>query len=89
MTRGNQFDQEVLAQVLLSPAKYIGMMGSKVKRNTVFQKMIERGFEYEDLQRIHCPVGLPIEGESPEEIAVSISAELIGLRRKKDTMISN
>jgi xanthine dehydrogenase accessory factor len=51
--------------------------------------MIERGFEYEDLQRIHCPVGLPIEGESPEEIAVSISAELIGLRRKKDMMISN
>ncbi|WKY43678.1 XdhC/CoxI family protein [Eubacteriaceae bacterium ES2] len=83
MTRGNQFDQEVLAQVLLSSAKYIGMMGSKVKRNTVFQNMIERGFEYEDLQRIHCPVGLPIEGESPEEIAVSISAELIGLRRKK------
>ncbi|WKY47121.1 XdhC family protein [Eubacteriaceae bacterium ES3] len=88
MTRGNQDDQEVLAQVLASSAKYIGMMGSKIKRNKVFQNMLERGFEYEDLQRVHCPVGLAIEGETPEEIAVSISAELIGLRRRQEKFYS-
>lgn len=89
MTRGNLHDQEVLAQILLSSAKYIGMMGSKIKRNKVFQIMLEKGFEYEDLQRVHCPVGLPLGGETPEEIAVSIAGELIGHRRKKEKIIAD
>ncbi len=83
MTRGHVNDQEILAQMLQTQAKYIGMIGSRVKRNKVFQKLLESGLTYEELSRVHCPVGLRINGETPEEIAISIAAELVQFRRMR------
>jgi xanthine dehydrogenase accessory factor len=81
VTRGHLFDKEVLAQMLLTEAFYIGMIGSRNKRNEVYQSLLDDGFAYKDLERVHSPIGLPINGETPEELAVSIAAEMIKIRR--------
>jgi xanthine dehydrogenase accessory factor len=77
MTRGHQADYEVLRQALLTPATYIGVIGSRSKIATTNRKLVESGIPQSELSRIHAPIGLPIQGETPAEIAISIAAELI------------
>ena len=81
VTRGHLHDYTVLKQFLPSPARYIGMIGSRRKRDTIYKKLREEGFSEEDLSRVHAPIGLDIGAETPEEIAVSIVAEMIKVRR--------
>ena len=81
VTRGHAFDQEVLAQMLKTDAKYIGMIGSKTKRDVVYECLMNEGYTVRDLERVYCPIGLPISAQTPEEIAVSITAELVKVRR--------
>jgi len=80
VTRGHAHDGTVLAQALRTPARYIGMIGSRRKTAIVFQAMLKGGFSEADLQRVHAPIGLNIGGETPREIAVSIIAEMIQVR---------
>ena len=80
VTRGHIHDKDVLSQALRTNAKYVGMIGSKRKRQMIFQSLLDEGFKEEDLARVHSPIGLPIGAETPEEIAVSIVAELIKAR---------
>ncbi|MBW2138344.1 MAG: XdhC family protein [Deltaproteobacteria bacterium] len=80
VTRGHMHDRTVLEQSLRTTAKYIGMIGSRRKRNILYKKLLEEGFTQEDLKRVHAPIGLEIGAETPEEIAVSIVAELIKVR---------
>ncbi len=80
VTRGHMYDAEVLAQALRTQAGYIGMIGSRRKRGAVYERLRGQGFTDADLARVHCPVGLDIGAETPEEIAVSIAAELIACR---------
>jgi len=80
VTRGHLCDKVVLEQALKSGAGYIGMIGSARKRNTIYQALREDGVSAQRLDRVHCPIGLKIETETPEEIAVSIVGELIDLR---------
>lgn len=77
VTRGHVHDQTVLAGALATKAAYIGMIGSRRKRDTIYQALLEQGFSPAQLQRVHSPIGLPINAETPEEIAVSIVAEII------------
>ena len=77
MTPGHEMDLEVLRQLLKTSATYIGCIGSKRKTAYVNQKLRDEGFSEEDLARIHAPIGLPIQARTPEEIAISIAAELI------------
>jgi len=77
VTRGHSFDKEVLAQALRTNARYVGMIGSRRKRDIIYQRLLEEGFTLEDLARVHSPIGLSIGAETPAEIAVSIVAELI------------
>lgn len=77
VTRGHSYDKEVLDQALRTKAGYIGMMGSRKKRDTIYKALIADGFDSEELGRVHCPIGLPIRAETPAELAVSIVAELI------------
>lgn len=81
VTRGHAYDKEVLAEALKTNAKYIGMIGSKTKIQFVYEKLREEGFNEEDLKRVHSPIGIKIKAQTPEEIAVSIAAELIEVRR--------
>jgi xanthine dehydrogenase accessory factor len=80
VTRGHIHDMTVLAQGLRTDANYIGMIGSRRKIRIIFEKLLEQGFTQRDLDRVHAPIGLEIGAETPEEIAVSIVAELIKVR---------
>jgi len=82
VTRGHKDDYNVLKGVIEKPARYIGMIASKTKRNQVFHKLRTRDEINDDLlSKIHSPIGIDIGAETPEEIAVSIVAELIKVRR--------
>ena len=81
VTRGHAYDKDVLAQILRTEAKYIGMIGSRNKRDFVYDSLLKEGFTQKDLERVYCPIGLPIYADTPEEIAVSIAAELIKIKR--------
>lgn len=80
VTRGHQDDVTVMPQVLKTNARYIGMIGSRRKCALVFEELRRQGFSEEAIQRIHAPIGIHISAETPEEIAVSIVAELIQAR---------
>lgn len=80
VTRGHLHDRTVVIQSLKSQARYTGMIGSRRKRAIVYKKLLEEGFTQADLDRIYSPIGIDIQAETPEEIAVSIVAELIKVR---------
>jgi xanthine dehydrogenase accessory factor len=80
VTRGHSHDKEVLSQALKTDARYVGMIGSRRKRDIIYQKLLEEGLSQDDLARVHSPIGLTIGAETPEEIAVSVVAELIQVR---------
>lgn len=79
-TYGHTQDGEALAAVLKKEPAYIGMMGSPVKIQTIFNDLRKKGFEEEQLTFIHTPVGLNIGGEDPPEIALSILSEIQMIR---------
>jgi len=81
VTRGHKDDMRVLAWAVRTDARYIGMIGSKRKVLSVYKALEREGHKAEEFQRVHAPVGLDIGALSPEEIAVSITAELIAVRR--------
>ncbi len=81
VTRGHEYDEVLLEQALHTPAKYIGMIGSKRKVLKAYEHLIARGVSVEELRRVHAPVGVDIGAVSAEEIAVSIVAQLINIRR--------
>ena len=80
VTRGHLHDRGVLEQALKTPAAYIGMIGSRRKRDAIYDRLLKDGFTQADIDRVHCPIGLKIGADTPEEIAVSIVAELIAVR---------
>jgi xanthine dehydrogenase accessory factor len=81
VTRGHRDDMRVLRWAVQTNAKYIGMVGSRRKAITVFRELTNEGLKPELFERVHSPVGLDIGAITPEEIAVAIVAELIGIRR--------
>jgi xanthine dehydrogenase accessory factor len=83
VTRGHAYDQEVLEWALGQEVKYIGMIGSRKKIQTVYNALKEKGIKADQLQQVHAPIGLDIGALTPEEIAVSIVAEMIQVRRQK------
>ena len=87
MTRGHAFDAVVQAQMLKTPACYIGVIGSAHKKAGVFQRLREEyGFTDADFQRITSPIGLSIKAETPAEIAISIAGQLIELRATRNAV---
>jgi xanthine dehydrogenase accessory factor len=81
VSRGHKQDELSLRRTVGRPAAYIGMIGSKRRTSTVLQHLAEEGFSREALDAVHTPIGLDIGAETPEEIAVSILAEIIMVRR--------
>ncbi|NLF34428.1 MAG: XdhC family protein, partial [Clostridiales bacterium] len=76
-TRGHLWDYQVQRQVLGTPATYLGCIGSRKKVAAIGERLRAEGFSDRDIARFHSPIGLPIQAQTPEEIAVSIAAELI------------
>ena len=81
VTRGHRYDEEVLEKALKTPAHYIGMMGSQRKILTTYKRLLQYGFKTEDLKRVQSPIGIEIGAVTPEEIAISVVAQLIRIRR--------
>lgn len=82
MTHGHLHDREVLEQCLKLDLRYLGMIGSKSKVAETFEILRNKGVSPEELTRVHAPIGLPIGSQTPTEIAISIMAEIIGLRSR-------
>jgi xanthine dehydrogenase accessory factor len=84
VTRGHTHDTTALEQALKTPARYIGMIGSKRKTLTILEKLREQGVPQEQLSRVYSPIGVSIGAVTPEEIALSIVCELVKIRRLGD-----
>jgi xanthine dehydrogenase accessory factor len=83
VTRGHLNDKTVLMQALQTEATYIGMIGSRRKRDHIFNALLKQGFTEADLKRVRSPIGLDIGAETPEEIALSIVSELVQTRAQR------
>jgi len=78
-------DKDTLKSVISKNVKYIGLMGSKRKIKSIFDALREDGVDEKLFEQVHTPIGIEIEAESPEEIAISIAAEVI--KMKNSTLI--
>jgi xanthine dehydrogenase accessory factor len=85
VTRGHKEDMRVLAWAVRTEARYVGMIGSKRKVLSVYKALENEGYKPEEFERVYAPMGLEIGALSPEEIAVSIAAELVAVRRNAAT----
>ena len=83
VTRGHRFDQTCLEIAMEKPHAYIGMMGSHARVARMKETLVEKGIAREKIEAVYTPVGLRIGAETPEEIAVSILAEIIQLRNQE------
>ncbi|MBA3913516.1 MAG: XdhC family protein [Acidobacteriales bacterium] len=84
VTRGHHDDMRVLRWAVQTPARYIGMIGSRRKTIAIFRELTAEGIAPQLFDRVHAPVGLDIGAITPEEIAIAITAELIAIRRKAE-----
>lgn len=80
VTRNFDSDKECLIQVIEKKVRYIGIMGTKVKIRKIFNEAVKAGISKKKLKKIHAPVGIDINSDTPEEIAVSIAAEIISVK---------
>jgi len=81
ITTDHVSDEAALRQVIVSPARYIGMIGSRHKCQTILDHLRADGYAGDQLARVYAPIGLELGGTSPQEIAVAILAEIIAVRR--------
>lgn len=84
-TRGHSYDAEIVERTAGSSARYVGMLGSMRKRAVIFEALQQAGVPREALQRVRVPIGEAIGADTPAEIAVSVVAELIRVRRTGET----
>ncbi|HLG61599.1 MAG TPA: XdhC/CoxI family protein [Ktedonosporobacter sp.] len=82
VTRGHHLDKDALRAALATNAAYIGMIGSPSKVKHIFKELLKEGIARERLARVHAPIGLDLGAETPDEIALSIAAEMLMLRKK-------
>ena len=81
VTRGHNLDKDALRAALATQAAYIGMIGSPSKVKRIFRELLDEGIPQERLAQVHAPIGLDLGAETPDEIALSIAAEIIMLRK--------
>ncbi len=81
VTRGHALDETVLEEVIKRPTRYVGMIGSRRKTDIIMKHLKEKGIAPDRLATVHSPIGLSINAETPEEIAVAIVGEMISVRR--------
>ncbi len=83
MTHKYTDDKLVLSKLLGKNFKYIGVLGSKAKLELLFEVLQKEGFSMTALERVRAPIGLPIHSQTPKEIAISIAAQVIGVKNEK------
>jgi len=85
VTRGHRDDMRVLRWAVTTPARYIAMIGSKRKTISVVHELEKEGIPRKEFEKVFAPMGLEIGAETPEEIAISVVAEMIAVRRAPGT----
>jgi len=80
MTNKYTDDKLVLSKILRNNYKFIGVLGSIAKLDTMWKVLLKEGFTKDELDTVYAPIGLPIKSETPEEIAVSIAAQIIQVK---------
>ncbi len=85
VTRGHRDDMRVLRWAITTPARYIAMIGSRRKVYAILKEFEKEGLPRESFERIHSPMGLEIGAITPEEIAISVAAEMIAVRRQPES----
>jgi xanthine dehydrogenase accessory factor len=83
MTHRHDLDQEIIAQLVRRPARYLGLLGSKSKWERIRQRLLARGVTEAELSRVNCPMGIDIGGKSPQEVAISLASELLRIHYGK------
>ena len=89
LTRGFSTDRAVLERLIGKEFRYVGMIGSRKKIRTIKEDLISKGIEKEHFSKLYAPIGLDIGAETPEEIAISIAAEIISVKRGKASRSQN
>jgi xanthine dehydrogenase accessory factor len=79
MTHRHDIDEAIVADVVKRPARYLGLIGSRTKWQRFRQRLVARGLEESALDRVHCPIGLDIGGKAPQEVALSVAAQLLAV----------
>jgi xanthine dehydrogenase accessory factor len=87
VTRGHRDDMRVLRWAVNTPARYIGMIGSRRKVISIYRELQNEGLPAEKFEHVHAPIGLDIGAVTPEEIAVAIVAEMIAFRRQTEAAL--
>lgn len=82
LTRGHLGDADCLRRLLKRPYEYLGMIGSKNKVRVTRENLLKEGYSLEELDQVHAPIGIPLGGQLPEEIAVSIMAEIVKVKNQ-------
>ena len=82
VTRGHHLDKDALQAALETNAAYVGMIGSPSKVKRIFKDLLKEGISHERLEQVHAPIGLDLGAETPDEIALSIAAEMVMIRKK-------
>src|SRR5205823_12767418 len=82
VTRGHHLDKDALRAALETNAAYVGMIGSPSKVKHIFKDLLKEGISRERLEQVHAPIGLDLGAETPDEIALSIAAEMVMIRKK-------
>ena len=80
VTRGHNHDEEALYHLAETPARYVGMIGSRRKIRLIYEDLLNEGISREALSRVHAPLGFDIGSQTVPEIAISIVAELVAAR---------
>jgi xanthine dehydrogenase accessory factor len=80
MTFGHVSDELVLEKIITKKCRYIGMMASKAKRQQVFENLVRKGVSTSLLDTVFSPIGIKIKSHTPEEIAISIAAQIIKIK---------
>ncbi|WP_293893747.1 XdhC family protein [Flavobacterium sp.] len=82
MSFGYRTDDVIIRQLINKNFKYVGMLGSKEKIATLFSKMVEDGFDKDNIARVYAPIGIDIKSETTQEIAISVAAQLIRVKNQ-------
>lgn len=82
MTFAHKDDRKILKCMLSKSIKYLGLMGSKEKISSIFEQLLDEGINEKQLNKVNAPIGLPINSQTPDEIAISIAAKVIGLKNR-------
>ncbi|HZU83779.1 MAG TPA: XdhC family protein, partial [Polyangiaceae bacterium] len=87
MTHRHDLDEAIIGQIVQQPARYVGLIGSETKWRRLRERLAARGTPAQALDRVRCPIGVPVGGKLPQEIAVSIAAELLATHHAGDARV--